>query len=152
MVEKQKKLFYANKSASRKNGIMNWYLENDNRPETIKSLVHYLKYNDIGEFENVLESDSRSTFSYIVEEGQSENFANRIIRKLNITKNTEIQGESRQEEIIKYEPEHIRKYGTVKGKRVKIDKYTPRRIKRGDKTYIYFTPRDKQGRIVKAEK
>lgn len=135
------KFHYRNKRNSRKQQIVNWYLQEDNRTETIKSLEYFLNTGSIHRFEDVLESQQSSFFNYVVTEKMSEEFAYRLIAKLNVERTVPKHKEEREEQTF---------YGTVKGEKVKIVRWVKVHYKLKDgTTKIYTRGMDKNYRFVK---
>lgn len=130
------KFNYRGKSVYRKNQIVNWFLEDVNKRDMKYSLQIYLDTGIINRFENVLENHPESFFSYIVEEGQSEEFALRVIRKLGLKKTPIKTGGDLPP----------RKYGTIKEKRVIIKSFDKITLPNNK---IIIRARDYKGRFVK---
>lgn len=133
----KKDFFYKKKKPSRQNSIVKWFFENVSKARIRNTLEFYLDTGDISDFERLIESSPEPAFQYIIEEGESESFASRIIRILSV-KAPEKRKEGRAVP--------SRQYGEIKGERVHIERFDS--ITLVNKKVI-VRARDSKGRFMK---
>lgn len=138
MVKKQ--YFYYGEKVYRKNQIIKWFLEDDNRNETISNLTTFIEEGNIYPFERQLDFHIEPAFTYISFEGQSEDFAYRLIRHLGIT---------RKQEKATIPAVSKRKYGYINNQRTRIKQFSKVRYRTKKGYKVVIKARDSKGRFIK---